>query len=177
MSERRWTAERCGPQVEEFLRPLLKTARLDLDFHFGNGSLVDPAFETPDLVVHFSGKDLDILLANKGELLLALEHITLEALRARPEEHSRLLFDANDYRVMRLEELKLSAETAAERVKRTGMPFKFNPMSSRERRIIHLALRNDPAVKTESEGLAPRRQVVIYPSNQKTPASKGIASR
>ncbi|HYM12195.1 MAG TPA: R3H domain-containing nucleic acid-binding protein [Bryobacterales bacterium] len=160
-----WTAEEVGPKVEQFLRPLLKQTGLALDFRVGNGSGMDPAFETPDVIVDFSGHDLDVLLANKGELLLALEHVTLEALRARPEEHSRLMFDANDYRMLRVEELRLSAETAAERVKRTGIPFKFSPMNSRERRIIHLALRGDAAVRTESEGLAPRRQVVVYPAN------------
>jgi len=85
-------------------------------------------------------------------------------LRIRPEEHSKLLFDANEYRMMRVEELRLSAQTAADKVKRTSVPFKFGPMNSRERRIIHLALRNDAAVRTESEGMAPRRQVVIYPA-------------
>jgi spoIIIJ-associated protein len=160
-----WTIDTVAPKVESFLRPLLKTAGLSLDFKVGPGSSIDPAFERPDVTVVFDGRDLDILLANKGELLLALEHITLEALRARPEDHSRLLFDAHDYRMLRVEELRLSAETAAEKVARTGMPFKFSPMNSRERRIIHLALRTNTAVKTESEGLPPRRQVVVYPAN------------
>jgi spoIIIJ-associated protein len=75
------------------------------------------------------------------------------------------MFDANDYRMLRIEELRLSAETAAEKVRRTGVPFKFNPMSSRERRVLHLALRNDSSVRTESEGLPPRRQVVVYPKS------------
>ena len=138
---------------------------------------MDPAFETPDVAVEFTGRDVDILLVNKGELLLALEHVTLEALRARPEDHSRLMFDAEEYRMLRVEELRLSAETAAEKVKRTGIPFKFNPMNSRERRIIHLALRHDTDVRTESEGLAPRRQVVIHPASQKTQSPKKFASR
>ena len=170
-----WTIEEVGPRVENFLRPLLKAAGLSLDFKIGNGSGMDPAFERPDLLVDFGGRDLDILLANKGELLLALEHITLEALRARPEEHSRVLFDANDYRIMRVEELRLSAETAAEKVKKTGVPFKFSPMTSRERRIVHLALRNDAGVKTESESLTPHRHVVVYPADHqsaKKPAAR-----
>src|SRR5713226_1195363 len=165
MTALNWTVEEVGPKVEGFLRPLLKTAGLALDFEIDHGSAIDPAFERPEVTVVFDGRDLDILLANKGELLLALEHVTLEALRARPEDHSRLLFDANDYRMLRVEELRLSAETAAGKVARTGMPFKFSPMNSRERRIIHLALRANAAVKTESEGLPPRRQVVVYPAN------------
>ena len=161
-----WTVEEVGPKVEQFLRPVLKNAGLALDFKIGDGSHMDPAFEKPDVMVDFGGRDLDFLLANKGELLLALEHVTLEALRVRPEEHSRLMFDANEYRMLRVEELRLSAETAADKVKRTGIPFKFSPMNSRERRIIHLALRQDRQVRTESEGVAPHRQVVVYPAKK-----------
>jgi len=159
-----WTIESLQPKIEGFLRPLLRTARLSLEFEVGDGSGIDPGFEQPDVTVRFQGRDIDLLLANKGELLLALEHVTLEMLRARPEDHSKLMFDAEDYRMLRIEELRLSAETAAEKVKRTGAPFRFNPMTSRERRIIHLALRGDTSVRTESEGLPPRRQVVIYPA-------------
>ena len=164
MSDSRWTVANLQPKIENFLRPVLRAAQLSLDFQVGDGSAMDPTFEQPDVTVQFHGRDLDLLLANKGELLLALEQLTLEALRARPDEHTRLMFDAQEYRLLRLEELRLSAETAAEKVKRTGVPFKFNPMTSRERRIIHLALRGESAVRTESEGLAPRRQVVIYPT-------------
>ena len=96
---------------------------------------------------------MDLLLGNKAELLLALEHVTMETLRVGSEDHSRISFDANDYRLLRIEELRLSAMTAAEKVKRTGQPFRFNPMNSRERRVIHLALRGETAVRSESIGL------------------------
>ena len=79
-------------------------------------------FETPDVVVKFAGPDVDLLLANSAELLLALEHVTMEMLRMPSEDHSRISFDANDYRLLRIEELRLSAMTAAEKVKRTGVP-------------------------------------------------------
>jgi spoIIIJ-associated protein len=162
--ESRWKVAELQPQIEGFLRPLLKKAGLALDFQVADGSEHDPAFEQPDVTVRFTGRDLDLVLANKAELLLALEHITLEFLRARPEEHNRLLFDAADYRLSRVEELRLSAEAAADKVKRSGMAFKFGPMNSRERRILHLALRGDAAVRTESEGLAPHRHVIVYPA-------------
>jgi spoIIIJ-associated protein len=57
--------------------------------------------------------------------------------------------------------LRLSAETAAEKVKRAGVAFRFNPMTSRERRIIHLALRDDPEVTTVSDGVSPHRHAVV----------------
>src|SRR6266545_915078 len=114
-------------------------------------------FETPEVVVKFSGKDVDLLLGNRAEVLLALEHLTMEALRMPSEDHSRLSFDANDYRLLRIEELRLSALAAAEKVKSTGVPFRFNPMNSRERRVIHLALRNETTLRSESGGQGPTR--------------------
>ncbi|MEO8127590.1 MAG: R3H domain-containing nucleic acid-binding protein, partial [Bryobacteraceae bacterium] len=111
-----------------------------------------------------SGSDVDLLLSNKAELLLALEQLTMEMLRLTANEHSLIQFDANDYRMLRIEELRLSALTVAEKVKKSRVPFEFNPMNSRERRIIHLALRNEPEVRSESAGMGPYRQVVVYPA-------------
>jgi len=100
----------------------------------------------------------------------------MEMLRMPPEHHSKLCFDANDYRVLRIEELRLSALTAAEKVKKTGVPFKFSPMNSRERRILHLALRSETEVRSESSGVGPNRQVVIYPANMPTPPDPSTSS-
>src|SRR5205807_8450276 len=98
------------------------------------------------------------------ELLLALEDVAVEMLRMPSEDHSRISFGANDYRLLRIEELRMSANVAGEKVKRTGEPFRFNPMNSRERRVIHLALRNETALRSESLGSGPQRQVVVYPA-------------
>jgi spoIIIJ-associated protein len=142
----------------------LNNAGFKLDYEIAEGESVNPDFENPEVVVRFSGNDVDLLLANKAELLLAFELITMEALRMPSEDHSRLSFDAQDYRALRIEELRLSAAAAADKVKRTGIPFKFNPMNSRERRVIHLALRNESEVRSESTGHGGFRQVVIYPA-------------
>lgn len=170
MSERTYTVENTGPKTERFLRPLLKTAGFKLDFEIAAGESANPDFENPDLVVRFTGPDVDLLLANKAELLLALEHVTMEALDVPFEHHSRISFDAQDYRMLRIEELRLSAMAAAEKVKSTGVPFKFNPMNSRERRVIHLALRNESGLRSESTGFGGHRQVVIYPADMKSGA-------
>ena len=133
----------------------------------------DPAdddFETPDVGVKFTGPDVDLLLANRAELLLALEHVTMEALRMPSDDHSRISFDANDYRLLRIEELRLSAMAAADKVKRTGVPFRFNPMNSRERRVIHLALRNETAVRSESLGSGPAARRGGLPGRHGQPA-------
>ena len=164
MSERKYSVTSVSPRIDQFLRPLLRQAGFRLDFEIAEGESVNPDFENPEVVVRFAGADVDLVLANKAELLLALEYITMEALRMPSEDHSRISFDAQDYRALRIEELRLSAVAAAEKVKGTGVPFKFNPMNSRERRVIHLALRNESAVRSESTGHGGFRQVVIYPA-------------
>ena len=156
--------ERVGIRIDGFLQTIFTHMQMRVDYDIADGQSRADDFETPDVVVRFSGPDVDHLLANRAELLLALEQLTMEALRMPSEDHSRLCFDANDYRLLRIEELRISALAAADKVKRTGVPFRFNPMNSRERRVIHLALRNEAAVRSESAGMGPGRQVVVYPA-------------
>jgi spoIIIJ-associated protein len=164
VTERKYTSTSIGSRIESLLRPVLQNAGFQVNYEIQDAAPAADDFETPDVIVKFTGSDVDQLLANRAELLLALEHITMEMLRMPSEDHSRISFDANDYRLLRIEELRLSATTAADKVKRTGVPFRFNPMNSRERRVIHLALRNEPAVRSESIGTGPARQVIVYPA-------------
>ena len=164
MSSKKYTVESVGPKLDEFLRPLLKRAGLALEYILTEGESVHPEYESPEVTVKFRGADVDMLLANKAELLLALEQITMEALRMPSEDHSRISFDCNDYRMLRIEELRMSASAAAEKVKRTGAPFFFNPMNSRERRVIHLALRGETELRSESAGFGGHRMVGVYPA-------------
>jgi spoIIIJ-associated protein len=165
LSEAKYTLSETGPKIDQFLRPVLKNGGFDLQFEIAAGASADPEIENPEVIVRFSGRDVDILLANRAEFLLALEHVTMEALAIPSEDHSRLSFDANDYRMLRIEELRMSALAAAEKVHRTGQYFEFNPMNSRERRVIHIALRNDAGVRSESLGWGPQRHVIVYPAS------------
>ncbi|HWZ32621.1 MAG TPA: R3H domain-containing nucleic acid-binding protein [Bryobacteraceae bacterium] len=168
MSEKKYTLSEAGPRIEQFLNRVFRLAGFKLEYTVTEGETPHPDFENPDMLVRFSGADVELLLANKAELLLALEQLTMEALGMPPEEHSRVCFDANDYRILRIEELRMSALAAAERVKKSKLPFHFSPMNSRERRIIHLALRNETEIRSESVGMGPIRQVVVVPSDLKT---------
>ncbi|MCS6954213.1 MAG: R3H domain-containing nucleic acid-binding protein [Bryobacterales bacterium] len=170
----KYTVESVEPRIRRFLSPLLARAGLRLRYRVAAPENPHPDFENPEVVVRFTGPDVELLLANRAELLLALEHLTMEMLRMPPEDHSRLCFDANDYRALRIEELRLSALAAAEKVKRTGKPFEFNPMTSRERRIIHLALRDDRQVRSESSGVGSQRRVIVYPADR--PAAPVVAA-
>jgi spoIIIJ-associated protein len=169
VDEKKYTVAGIGTPIESFLRTVLKDAGFDVRFEIAEGLHLHPGFEDPEVVVRFSGPDVELLLANRAEVLLALEHVTTEVLDIPAEDHSLVCFDANDYRVLRIEELRMSAITAAEKVKKTHTPFHFNPMSSRERRIIHLSLRDETGIRSESTGTGPYRQVVILPSDMPLP--------
>ncbi len=164
MTERKYSVASIGLRIDGFLDATLQNGGIKLTYEIQDAAPSDDDFETPDVMVKFSGSDVDMLLSNRAELLLALEHVTMEMLRIPSEDHSRISFDANDYRLLRIEELRLSAVAAADRVKRTGEHFRFNPMNSRERRVIHLSLRNEGAVRSESCGAGPGRHVVVYPA-------------
>jgi spoIIIJ-associated protein len=168
LAQKKYTVAETGPRIEEFLNQVLKLAGFQLSFAVAEGETPHPDFENPDLLVRFTGPDVDLLLSNKAELLLALEQLTMEAIGMAPEEHSRICFDANDRRILRIEELRMSAQAASERVKKSRQPFHFSPMNSRERRILHLALRSETDVRSESVGEGPIRQVVIVPAEMKT---------
>ncbi len=163
----RFTIEETGPRIEAFLDTILELADFDVEYDIESGE-GQFDLETPDIVVKFTGPDVDYLLENKAELLLSLEQLTLEHLRAASDEHSHICFDANDHRALRMEELRMSALAAAEKVGKNGVPFHFSPMNSRERRIIHLALTHQTDVRSESVGMAPHRQVVVVPADMKT---------
>ena len=109
MSERKYTVASIGPRIDAFLRPTLHNGGFHVTYQILDVEPAEGDVETPDMAVKFSGQDVDLLLSNRAELLLALEHVTMEMLRMPSEHHSRISFDANDYRLLRIEELRLSA--------------------------------------------------------------------
>ena len=123
-----------------------------------------------EVLADVDGRDKEILLERGADVLKALEHLAFRALRLEPEHHDKIHIDCGGYRALRFEELRMTAKVAAERVQSTKQPFRLNPMTSRERRIVHLALKDIPGVRTESAGVGEHRQVVIHPADK--PASK-----
>ncbi len=161
--------EALAAELRRFLDLVLARTRLELAYevHLQSPSAGDADIENPEVLVVFRGRDTELLLERNAELLTALEYIALRWLRLDPHYYDHVRFDSGDYRALRLEELKLSARVAAERVRETRQPFRFNPMSARERRVIHLVLKDEPGVRTLSEGAGEQRQVVVYPAEAK----------
>lgn len=155
--------------IEALLREVTAQAGFDLAFEVRKREPAGADLEAPEFVVEFSGADSDLLLERNGALLNALEYVVLKAVRLEEDLFGKITFDCKDWRKMRAQELQLTAQMAAERVVETGDPFSFTPMSARERRIIHLALKDRPEVRTVSEGRGPERKVVILPGSPSKP--------
>jgi spoIIIJ-associated protein len=121
-----------------------------------------------EVLADLDGRDKEILLERGAEVLKAFEHLAFKALRLEPVYHEKIHIDSGGYRALRFEELRMAARVAAERVQISRQPFRMNPMSSRERRIVHLAVKDMTGVRTESVGVGEDRQVVIHPADNKT---------
>jgi spoIIIJ-associated protein len=151
--------------LRQFLQDTVRAAKLDLRV---NVQAIEPQAENggrdAEVLADLDGRDKDLLLERGGEVLKALEHLAFRALRLEPEWHEKIHIDCGGYRALRFEELRMTARVAAERVQATKQPFRLNPMSSRERRIVHLALKDVAGVRTESVGVGEKRQVVIHPA-------------
>jgi spoIIIJ-associated protein len=153
-------------ELRRCLDTLLRKARFELAYEIrSEGPAAKTELENPEILVVFRGRDQDLLLEHNAELLKALEHIALRWLWLDPQFYGRVRFDAAGYRALRIEELKLSARVAAERVRESHAPFRFNAMAARERRILHLVLKEEPGVRTSSEGAGEERQVVVFPAD------------
>ncbi|MGC1225922.1 MAG: R3H domain-containing nucleic acid-binding protein [Candidatus Sulfotelmatobacter sp.] len=163
-------------RINEFLQTVVTDGGLHLKYRI----FVDPPakseWEKPEIFVDFSGPDSTLLLDRGGELLRALEVLAHDILHLPSAEHEKISFACKNQRSMRFQELRMAAGVAAEKVRQTGTPFHFAPMSSRERRMVHLALRDQTDLRTESDGEGFNRCVVLYPADYK-PATARPARR
>jgi spoIIIJ-associated protein len=163
--------EAAAAALREFLQKIVKAGGWDLTVKVRTAEVSADATEgEAEVLVDLDGRDREILVARGGEVLKALEHVALRALGLDTGFHERIHLDSGGYRALRFEELRMTARVAAERVQSSKQPFRLNPMSSRERRVVHLALKDMPGVHTESIGSGEERQVVIHPGKSEPPA-------
>ena len=154
--------------LRQFLESLVRTSGLELKVSVRAVSAeAAGAAGDAEVLADLDGRDKETLLERGAEVLKAFEHLAFRALRLEPAYHDKIHIDCGGYRALRFEELRMTARVAAERVQTSRQPFRLNPMSSRERRIVHLALKDMPGVRTESIGVGEERQVVIHPAESK----------
>lgn len=160
--------QEAAQTIAGFLSSLNKLGGMRLKYRItaGDGARDPEGLETRRIYVELSGPDAPLTTQHNGELLRAMEALAAQMLRLEPREHDLVSFDAGNFKALRAEELRLQAETAADRVIKTGEPFCFPPMNSRERRLLHLAFRSIEGVETASSGEGQNRFLAVYPAGK-----------
>lgn len=160
--------QEAAQKIAGFLAHLNKLGGLRLKYRItaGDGARDPEGLEARQIYVDLSGPDAPLLTQHNGELLRALETVAAQMLRLDQREHDLISFDAGNFKALRAQELRLAAETAAEKVRKTGVPYSFPPMNSRERRLLHLAFREMEGVETASSGEGPGRFLAVYPAGK-----------
>ncbi|MGB7549332.1 MAG: R3H domain-containing nucleic acid-binding protein [Terracidiphilus sp.] len=167
--------QEAAQKIAGFLATLNKLGGLRLKYRIsagngaGNGAgegAHDAEGHAPALCVELAGPDVPLVTQHNGELLRALETIAAQMLRLDQREHDLVSFDAGNFKALRAQELRLQAETVAEKVRKSGIPYAFPPMNSMERRQMHLAFRSIEGVETASSGEGLDRFLAVYPAGK-----------
>jgi spoIIIJ-associated protein len=119
------------------------------------------------LILDIRGDDLGVLIGRQGETVESLQYITRLIASREVERQFNLIVDVEGYKARRERHLKQLAERMAERVAATHRPVALEPMPARERRIVHVALRDHPSVTTESVGRGSSRKVTLIPRSRR----------
>jgi spoIIIJ-associated protein len=155
------TAENMGDMAREVLETLL--SRMEVVASVACESRPPLGGGEGVISLDVSGDDLGILIGRRGQTLSALQYVVRLILAHQTQARVPIVIDVEGYKQRRYEALQALAHRMAEQVKSRGRPFTLEPMLAYERRIIHLALADDPDVTTESVGEGETRKVVIMP--------------
>lgn len=132
------------------------------------GSVPDQRGEPEETItLHVEGADEDamgLLIGRRGETLRSLQFMVNLLVSRKVQKWPQIVVDVGNYRQRRQESLEGLARRMAERVRQSGRALTLEPMGAYERRIVHLALRSDPTVYTQSSGEGDNRKVVIHPA-------------
>ncbi|MBI1377940.1 MAG: single-stranded DNA-binding protein [Frankiales bacterium] len=148
--------EQEGDIAADYLEGLLDIADLDGD--------IDMDVEGDRALVSIVGGDVEHLVGDRGEVLDALQELTRLAVTRETGERSRLMLDIAGHRAARREALAALGAEAAARATSTGEPVRLEPMTPFERKVVHDAVAA-AGLTSESEGVEPRRYVVVLPGS------------
>lgn len=116
--------------------------------------------------LNVKGDDLGALIGRRGEKLASLQHIVNLIVGRREGQHHRIAIDVENYRGRREQQLRDVADRAAKRVIQSGKIIQLEAMPAIERRVVHMALLENPRIRTQSVGVEPNRRIVVLPANQ-----------
>ncbi len=148
--------------AQETVTELLEKMHLEAQVNASYGE-IDDVRGTRAILVDITGKDLSILIGKRSETLNALQYIARLIVSKELGENITLVIDVEGYRTRRERQLRQLAHRMAEQAVKTGRKQTLEPMPPNERRIVHMELRDDAHVTTESFGEEPHRKVTIIP--------------
>jgi spoIIIJ-associated protein len=148
--------------AEDVVRELLARMQVKAQVEAHYAEPEDAQSRVP-LQVDIFGKDLSILIGPRAETLNALQYIAGLIIGKELGKSVPLVIDVEGYRARRSQQVRQLAKRLAEQAVKTGRRQALEPMPASERRLVHIELRNNPQVTTESVGEEPRRKVTIIP--------------
>ena len=138
---------------ESFLKDVISDLIFNLD--------VSAEWTDEGCVVNLSGEDTEYVLSDNGEMLDAFETLLFQLHGRELEREHRFVCDAEGFRQTRKAELAAMAKFAAKNVRDKGVPFTFGDLNSTERRMIHLTLKDEEDLVTESVGMGQDRRLKV----------------
>ena len=136
----------------------------------GSEGRVEVVDGPPEARLVIAGDSSGVLIGRRGQTLDALEYVVNRIITRGEEPSARLIVDVHDYRLRRQQVLEEIARRAAARARRRSKPVTLDPMSPRDRRIVHMVLRQDPTLTTRSAGTGFYRKVIIIPAGGRRPS-------
>ena len=127
---------------------------------------VEGSIKEGELYLDVKSDEGGILIGKHGRTLESLQVLINRMVNKQTKKPFRIILDVADYKKRRAEFLKKMADRSGEDVKRTGKAVTIGPFSAHDRRIIHIALRDDPSVKTESVGEGDWKEIKIIPTGK-----------
>ncbi|MCY3601835.1 MAG: Jag N-terminal domain-containing protein [Chloroflexi bacterium] len=145
----------------EVVDSILQILEIDADINIREPVTAGDGLGSARAVIDISGDDLGMLIGRRGESLMAFQYVVNLVMTRRFPGRGSVTVDVEQYRRRREDQVVSLAERMAERVRDIGEPITLEPMSAAERRLVHLALVDDPEVETNSVGEGDSRKVVI----------------
>jgi spoIIIJ-associated protein len=145
--------ETLTKQISDFVQSVVSAMGIDMTVKIE---------ESPEATrINLEGEDGGVLIRRGGEGLQALQHVVATAFRRQLGDDNRVVVDCNGFRRDKDAEIKQMARFMAEKARTSGMPQEMGPLNPYERRIVHIAIAEDPTVSSESIGDAFMKTVII----------------
>ena len=151
-----------------FVRTLVTKMQMDAEVNLAPD---DGEGEEAEIRLEIEGPDAGRIIGKRGAVLEAIQYLTTRIVHKPGEPRKHVAVDAEGYRARHEDQLSEMARRLGERVASEGKVITFDPMSARDRRIVHKALEGVEGVRTESHGEGPDRRVQIIPVKAAAPAT------